>query len=91
MPTGYPANGPQPYVYGPEERARDTDNFLTATGHKFYPVTVRILTLAENACVVADSGGVQRIIKWPDLSFASEYIARQNPGAIVDLKIKRWV
>lgn len=88
MPTGYPADGPQPYA--PAERTRDTRIFLGMSGLNYYDISCRILTLAENACIVADSGGKHRIVKWQDLSFASEAVARQNPGAVVVLKIRKW-
>ncbi len=73
----------------PADRARDTKSFLASSGLIYYPVTVRILTRAENACTAKDERGITRIIQWADMSFASKTIARQCDG-VVGLKIRKW-
>lgn len=42
------------------------------------------------AVCVVDEGGMYRVIKWSDMSYASEWIARDNQGAVVLLKIRAW-
>ncbi len=75
--------------YGSIDRAEDTKAFLAASGLVYYPVSVLILTRADNACVAKDERGITRIIQWADMSFASETIARQCDG-VVELKVRKW-
>ncbi len=84
------AHGEQ--AYDPAERARDTTAFLRLSGPLYTDMTVRILTLAENGCEVSDRGGIKRIIKWEDMSYASQTIVRElEPGHVCMLKVRKWV
>ncbi len=78
------------HIYDPRAHVIDTKAFLAASGLIYHPVTVRILTRAENACTAKDERGITRIIRWADMSFASETIARQCDG-VVELKVRKWV
>lgn len=80
-------SGAMESVWTAADRARLTKNFI---GIGYSEVECRIKTIADNAAVVIDSGGKSRVILYADMSYASQYIAQQNPGAVVVLKIKAW-
>jgi len=69
------------------DRARLTKQFI---GIGYTEVEVRIIGIAKNAIEVTDATGRKRIIQFKDCSFASEYIARDNIGSVVTLKIRAW-
>jgi hypothetical protein len=69
------------------DRARLTKNFI---GIGYTEVEVRIIAIAKNAVEVTDATGRKRIIQFKDCSYASEYVARDNIGAIITLKIRAW-
>ncbi len=74
-----------------EELARATSQFLRLSGLLYHDVEVRIVALAENGCEVSDRGGIKRIIKWEDMSFASQTIVRElGPGHVCMPKVRKW-
>ncbi len=72
----------------PAYRAEAT--LIFTSGLRYFEVNVRVLSVAENAIIAADSTGKTRIIRFADCSYASEFIARQNEGRGVMLKIRAW-
>lgn len=74
-------------VWTSADRVRLTKQFI---GIGYTEVQVRIIAIAKNAVEVADATGRKRIIQFKDCSYASEWIARDNIGAIVTLKIRAW-
>ncbi len=83
------AHGEQ--AYDPGDRARDTSQFLRLSGMLYTDAMVRILSVAENGCEVWDGGKVKRIIKWEDISYASQTIVRElGPGHVCMLKVRKW-
>ncbi len=78
-------------AYTAHELAQATSQFLRLSGLLYTDMTVRILTLAENGCEVSDRGGIKRIIKWEDMSYASQTIVRElGPGHVCELKVRKW-
>lgn len=82
---GYDQQG----VWTDADRAWHTTKFIGMAGLKYYDVEVRIKSIADNAAVVV-SEGQHRVVLWSDMSYASEWIARDNIGRIVLLKIRKW-
>ncbi len=79
------------HAYDPGDRARDTSQFLRLSGLLYTDVEVRIIELAKNSCIVTDKGGIKRIIKWEDMSYASQTIVRElGPGHVCMLKVRKW-
>ncbi len=77
--------------YTAHELAQATTAFLRLSGLLYHDVTVRILALAENGCEVSDRGGIKRIIKWADMSYAGQTIVRElGPGHVCMLKVRKW-
>lgn len=78
--------------YAPEVRARwqvqETKLFMGKL--RYNEVDVMIDFIGEKLIEATDSTGRKRIIQFTDCSFASEYIARQNIGQVVMLKIRAW-
>lgn len=70
-----------------QDRVRLTRQFI---GIGYTQVECRIIQAMQNAVEVADTGGRRRIILFSDCSYASEFMARDNTGQIVELKIKAW-
>ncbi len=78
-------------AYTAQELAQATSQFLRLSGLLYTDMTVRILALAENGCEVSDRGGIKRIIKWEDMSYASQTIVREmGPGHVCMLKVRKW-
>lgn len=71
-------------------RVAQTKDFLRGSNLLYHEVTVRVLSITENAVVCRDTGGVERVALLADLSYASEFLARDNVGGCMVLKIRRW-
>lgn len=71
-------------------RVTSTKEFLGMSRLLYHDVIVRVIDFSGNAVRVRDSGNIERIIRREDCSYSSWYIAQDNPGAIVTLKVRAW-
>lgn len=74
--------------YTAEQRTEDALLFIGS--YRYHDIHVLVRSVAENAAITRDKHGKCRVVEWVDMSYSSRFIAEQNVGYWVTLKIRKW-